>query len=72
MKEYRSAGGERRLWFEPNEIEGMMADELRRAGLFPDGRQPVVDLEEFLEIGLQVKLDIHGRAGSRCVRSDGF
>ena len=61
MKEYRSAGGERRLWFEPDEIEGMMADELRRAGMFPDGRQPVVDLEEFLEIGLQVKLDIYAR-----------
>jgi hypothetical protein len=61
MKEYRSAGGERRLWFEPDEIEKMMADELRRAGMFPDGRQPVVDLEEFLEIGLQVKLDIYAR-----------
>ena len=61
MKEYRSAGGERRLWFEPYEIEGMMADELRRAGMFPGARQPVVDLEEFLEIGLQVKLDIYAR-----------
>ena len=61
MKEYRSAGGERRLWFESDEIEGMMTDELRRAGMSPGARQPVVDLEEFLEIGLQVKLDIYAR-----------
>lgn len=61
MKEYRSAGGERRLWFEPDEVEEMMADELRRAGMFPDGHDPVVDLEDFLEIGLQVKLDLYAR-----------
>ena len=64
MKEYRSAGGERRLWFEPHVIEEMMEDELRRAGMFPDGSEPVVDLEEFLEIGLKVKLDIYGRLDS--------
>ena len=61
MKEYRSAGGERRLWFEPDEIEEMMADELRRASMFPDDCEPVVDLEDFLEIGLKVKLDIYAR-----------
>ena len=59
MKEYRSAGGERRLWFQPGEIEEIMADELRRADMFPDGREPVVDLEEFLELGLEVKLDLY-------------
>ena len=64
MKEYRSAGGERRLWFEPGQIEEIMADDLRRAGMFPDGCEPVVDLEEFLELGLEVKLDIHARLES--------
>ena len=28
MKDYRSPNGERRLWFEDNEIEEIMADEL--------------------------------------------
>ena len=59
MKEYRSATGERRLWFEENEIEWMMEDELRKAGLFPCLADPVVDLESLLEIHLGVKLDVH-------------
>ena len=61
MKEYRSAGGERRLWFEPSEIEEIMADELRRSGMFPDSLEPVVDLEAFLEIGLGAKLDLYAQ-----------
>lgn len=59
MKEYRSATGERRLWFEEDEIEWMMEDELRKAGLVPTLADPVVDLESLLEIHLGVKLDIH-------------
>ena len=59
MKEYRSSTGERRLWFEKDEIEWMMVDELRKAGLFPSLAGPVVDLESLLEIHLGVKLDIH-------------
>ena len=59
MKEYRSATGERRLWFEENEIEWLMEDELRKAGLFPCLADPVVDLESLLEIHLGVKLDVH-------------
>ena len=61
MKEYHSAGGERRLWFEPSEIEEIMADELRRSGMFPDSLEPVVDLEAFLEIGLGAKLDLYAQ-----------
>ena len=30
MKEYRSSTGERRLWFEDDEIEWMMEDHVRR------------------------------------------
>ena len=59
MKEYRSATGERRLWFEESEIEWMMEDELRRAGLFPRLTDPAVDLESLLELHLGVKLDVH-------------
>lgn len=61
MKEYRSSTGERRLWFEPGEIEDKMSDELRKADMLPDAASPIVDLEEFLEFGLQVKLDSYAR-----------
>ena len=59
MKEYRSSTGEWRLWFEENEIEWMMEDELRKAGLFPCLADPVVDLQSLLEIHFGVKLDLH-------------
>ena len=59
MKKYRSATGERRLWFDEGEIEWMMEDELRKASLFPCPGDPIVDLESLLEIHLGVKLDIH-------------
>ncbi len=61
MKEYRSSTGDRRLWFELGEIEDKMSDELLRAGKLSDAESPIVDLEEFLEFGLQVKLDIYAR-----------
>ena len=59
MKDYRNASGERRLWFDPEEIEEIMRDELRRAGMFPDGMEPAPDLEAFLEQGLGVRLDLY-------------
>ena len=59
MHDYRSASGERRLWFTVDEIENIMENELRRAGLLPTVSDPVVDLEGFLEFGLGVKLDMH-------------
>ena len=59
MHDYRNASGERRLWFSADEIENIMEKELRRAGLLPTAAEPVVDLEAFLEFGLQVKLDLH-------------
>ena len=61
MKEYRSPSGERRLWFEKEEIQWMMEDELRKASLIPIISNPAVDLEELLEIHLEVKLDLHAR-----------
>ncbi len=53
MKDYRSPNGERRLWFEANEIEGIMADELERSGMMPGATAPVIDLEAFLELHLR-------------------
>ncbi len=61
MKEYRSPTGERRLWFDQEEIEWMMEDQLRNAGLLPSVADPAVDLEELLEGHLRVKLDLHAR-----------
>ena len=63
MKDYRSPNGERRLWFEDNEIEEVMTDELQRCGMFPSASAPVVDLEAFLELHLRVKLDLYSDLG---------
>jgi hypothetical protein len=54
MKEYASAGGEKRLWFDASEIEQMMEDELRRGGLMPAESNCIVDLEALLESHLRV------------------
>ena len=64
MKEYRSPDGERRLWFERDEIDQIMEDELHKADLFPDSTCPVVDIESFLEIHLGVKLDLYAALDS--------
>ena len=64
MKDYRSPNGERRLWFEDNEIEEIMTDELQRCGMFPSASAPVVDLEAFLELHLRVKLDLYSDLGN--------
>lgn len=54
MREYRSADGERCLYFEGDEIEQIMDDELRRAGLMPTDSNAVVDLESLLDDHLRV------------------
>jgi IrrE N-terminal-like domain len=57
VKSYRSADGEQRLWYEDDEIERIMEDELRRAELFPDRRGGVVDVEALIERHLAASLD---------------
>jgi hypothetical protein len=57
VKTYRSADGEQRLWYEDDEIEQIMEDELRRADLFPDRGGGVVDVEAFIERHLAASLD---------------
>lgn len=61
MKEYRSAGGQRKLWYERNEIESIMQDELYRAKLLPDANDDdvTVDLEALVEDHLKLSLDQH-------------
>jgi hypothetical protein len=57
VKTYRSPDGEQRIWFEDDEIEHIMEDELRRAKLMPDTTNSVVDLEAFIEDHLKATLD---------------
>lgn len=57
MREYYSADGEKRLWYDPDEIEGLVEDELRRAGLMPTAAEPVTDLDVFVESFLRCPLD---------------
>lgn len=61
MKTYRGSDGDQRIWFEVNEIELIMEDELSRAGLLPTlpGEQPIVDIESFIERHLKSSLDQH-------------
>jgi IrrE N-terminal-like domain len=49
--------GDRRLWFDDDEIECIAEEELRAAGLTPSQRRPVADLERFVEHHLGVELD---------------
>ena len=59
MKEYRTAGGQRQLWYERDEIERIMQDELHRAGLLPDRNEDdvTVDLEGLVEHHLKLPLE---------------
>ena len=59
MREYQSADGERKLWFDPGEIEGIMEDELHKAGMSPRPDAPIVDVEGFIEFYLGATLDQH-------------
>jgi len=59
MKSYRAADGSERLWFDPEEIEVIMEDELHKAGLFPSADHPTVNVEDLIEVHLKVKLDQH-------------
>lgn len=61
MREYRGPGGDKRLWYDPEEIEGITLDELRRAGLLPDATKDdlAVDVEAFVERYLGLPFDIN-------------
>ena len=57
MRTYRGPEGDERIWFEDGEIELLMEDELRRAGLMPTIEEAIVDVESFIEGHLRATLD---------------
>lgn len=57
MRWYRGTAGDRRLWFDDDEIESIVEAELHKAGALPSAGRPVVDLERFGERHLGVELD---------------
>jgi hypothetical protein len=57
MNRYRGPEGDERVWFDDDEIELMMEDELRRANLTPTPVASVVDVEAFIEDHLKASLD---------------
>lgn len=57
MREYTTADGKKALYYESDEIEQIMDDELRKAGLLPTSDSSVVDLEDLLERHLKVTFD---------------
>src|SRR6266508_2431839 len=57
MRRYRGPDGDWRLWLERSEIEALIEDELRRAGLLPTPGDSVVDVERFVEVHLGADLD---------------
>jgi hypothetical protein len=57
MEWYLGPEGDQRVWYEADEIERIAESELQRAGLMPSARQPVTDLERFIEGHLRVDLD---------------
>jgi hypothetical protein len=54
---YPGPDGQPRIWYEPEEIESITEDELKRAGVFPTPKDPVTDLEPLIEVHLKAKLD---------------
>lgn len=56
MRRY-TQNGEERLWYDPREIEELMAAELSRASLSPTAAAPAVEIERFVEKHLGVRLD---------------
>ena len=57
MNWYPGPDGQPRIWYEPEEIEGIAEEELRRAGLTPSLNEPVTNLERLIENHLKAKLD---------------
>ncbi|MDA8204422.1 MAG: ImmA/IrrE family metallo-endopeptidase [Chloroflexi bacterium] len=57
MRWARDALGRDRIWYSIEEIESIMDDEARKAGLTPTADQPAVNLEGFLERHLGAALD---------------
>ncbi len=57
MRTISDASGKTRLWFEPNEIDGIARRTLEAAGLWPTLEEPRVDIERLLETYLLAQVD---------------
>lgn len=57
MREYLDPDGSPRIWFEADEVESLIEDELDKSGLLPSMSQPVTRLELFIEGHLGATLD---------------
>lgn len=57
MEWYRGVEGDQRIWYEPQDIERIMSDELRKSGQRLTADNPAPDLERFVEAHLRVTLD---------------
>lgn len=57
MRRYRGPAGDERIWYDDDEIDRIVEDELARAGLSPKVSAPVTDLERFIESHLKADLD---------------
>lgn len=57
MEWYTTPDGHQRVWYDPAEIESMMAEQLRLARFRPSTMAPAPDLETFIEGHLKVELD---------------
>src|SRR5262245_60818071 len=57
MRWYPGPEGDQRVWYDDEEIERIVSDELDRAGLTPRPDAPIVDLERFVESHLRADLD---------------
>jgi hypothetical protein len=66
VREYRGRGGDRRIWYEPAEIEGIAIGELTRYALLPHASNDdvTVDLEGLVETHLKCPFDQYAKLDS--------
>ncbi|GAB4960691.1 hypothetical protein MAHJHV55_12830 [Mycobacterium avium subsp. hominissuis] len=59
MQWYSGPEGDQRIWYEPEDIEQIATEQLRRAGLMPTLDDPVTDVERLIEVHLHAELDLY-------------
>jgi IrrE N-terminal-like domain len=56
---YSGPEGDQRIWYEPEDIEQIATEQLRRADLMPTLDDPVTDVERLIEGHLRAELDLY-------------
>lgn len=59
MQWYHGPEGDQRIWYDPEDIEQIATEQLRRAKLMPTLSDPVTDVERFIEVHLRAELDLY-------------